>query len=71
MATWSLSRITAPPILRRQQRIFRCHYFCDDCPNEWSDELLTASVSWCPCCDGAAEPYCVEEFEEDRPEWED
>jgi hypothetical protein len=23
------------------------------------------------CCDGPAEPYCTEEFEEDRPEWED
>lgn len=71
MATRNLAFATAPAILRRQQRIFRCHYFCLDCESEWSDELLTTGASWCPCCIGVAEPYSIEEFEEDRPEWED
>ena len=70
MADSNLAFVTVPAIRHRQQRIFRCHYFCD-CENEWSDEMLTAGISWCQACDGAAEPYYVEEFEEDRPEWED
>jgi hypothetical protein len=71
MAIRNLAFATAPATLRRQQRIFRCWYFCQDCNGEWNDELLTAGPSWCPACDGAAEPYCIEEFEEDRAEWED
>ena len=71
MAATNLAFATAPTILRRHQRIFRCHYFCNDCSAEWNDELLVVGGSWCPCCIGTAEPYCIEEFEEDRPQWED
>ena len=54
-------------IVLRAQRIMRCHYLCDACPNEWTDELLVAGPSWCPCCDREVEPYDTEEFVEERP----
>ena len=57
-------------IVLRAQRIMRCYYLCDDCPNEWTDELLVAGPSWCPCSDAAIEPYSVEEFVEERPEFD-
>lgn len=44
----------------RPLRVWRNHYACDECPNEWSDELLTQGVSWCPCCDKEIEPYASE-----------
>jgi hypothetical protein len=67
---WPLA-VIAPPPANRAQRIFRCHYQCDECPNEWNDELLVAGPSWCPCCDMELEPYCVEQFEAERPEWDE
>ena len=39
---------------------YRCHYFCDACPNEWADPLPQAGPSHCPCCDALCEPYSVE-----------
>lgn len=46
-------------------RVFRNHYICEECPNEFNDELLVSGPSWCPCCDKECEPYFVEEFEQD------
>lgn len=40
--------------------VFRNYYQCDACPNEWGDEMLSVSHSWCPCCDGKVEPYSSE-----------
>lgn len=54
--------------------VFRCTYYCEECTrlgSEWTDTLLTASVSWCPCCDRECEPSSVEEFEEEVVGWED
>ena len=49
----------------KPQRVFRNHYQCDACPNEWSDDMLVVGPSWCPCCDGSVEPYSSEAmFEE-------
>ena len=45
-------------------RVFTNHYLCDDCPNEWQDELLVKGPSWCPCCDREVEPYLSTECEE-------
>jgi hypothetical protein len=59
-----------PAIVRKAQRVFICHYQCDACPNEWEDELLAVSHSWCPCCDAKVEPYYTEEFEVERPEFD-
>jgi hypothetical protein len=44
-------------------RVFRNFYLCDECPNEWSTELMTAGPDWCPCCDRETEPYSSDEFE--------
>ena len=44
----------------KQFRIFRNHYLCDACPNEWSDEMMVVAPSYCPCCDAEAEPYDTE-----------
>lgn len=41
----------------KQFRIFRNHYLCPDCPNEWSDEMMVVGPSYCPCCDAEAGPY--------------
>ena len=53
-------------------RYFRNHYLCEECPNEFSDEMCTISHSWCPACDGRCEPYSseslVEEVEADDEE---
>ena len=49
----------------KQFRIFRTHYLCDDCPNEWSDEMMVVGPSFCPCCDREAEPYDSEALIED------
>ncbi len=57
-------------VIRRAQRVFRCHYICEACPNEWCDELLTTGVSWCPCCDAECEPYSTEEYEVELPEFD-
>jgi len=46
-------------------RVFRNFYQCDECPNEWSDEMLTQGVSWCPCCDLEREPYSSVELWDD------
>jgi len=43
--------------IKREMRYFRNHYLCDDCPNEWSDEMAVVGPSFCPCCDRKAEPY--------------
>lgn len=44
-------------IFKREMRYFRNHYLCDDCPNEWSDEMAVIGPSFCPCCDQQSEPY--------------
>ncbi len=41
----------------RQFRIFRNHFICDSCPNEWSDEAMVVGPSYCPCCDASCDPY--------------
>lgn len=58
MATTTIS---TGPVLR-PIRVFQNHYQCDDCPNEWTDEMLTVSHSWCPCCDAQMEPYASDEL---------
>lgn len=42
------------------QRVWRNHYFCDDCQHEFCDEMLTQGPSWCPCCDAEIEPQSSE-----------
>lgn len=57
----------------KPMRVFRCHYICEECPNEFSDEMLTISSSYCPCCDAEIEPYSSEtlfEMAEDDEEEE-
>jgi len=75
-----MSRQKSPSLLRvagvvlRGQRVFRCHYICNDCTDtgsEWVDEMLCQSHSWCPACDTRAEPYLVEEIYVERPEFDD
>lgn len=44
----------------KPMRVFRCHYICEECPNEWADEMLTISSSFCPACDLEVEPYSSE-----------
>ena len=29
----------------KQFRIFRNHYLCDACPNEWSDEMMVVGTT--------------------------
>jgi hypothetical protein len=41
-------------------RVIRNHYLCDECPNEWTYDMLVISHDWCPCCDGKCEPYASE-----------
>jgi hypothetical protein len=53
-----------PKIIHKEQRVFRCDYICDECPNEWTDHLLVAGPSWCPCCERLTEPYHVDEMVE-------
>jgi len=59
-----------PPIVHREQRVFRLTYYCDHCPNEWTDEALCISSGYCPCCDRKLEPDTIEEFMETRPEFD-
>lgn len=49
----------------RQFRVFAITYYCDDCPNEFTDQMMTVSHSWCPSCDRKIEPGTIEEHEED------
>jgi len=51
--------------MSRQFRIFRLHFLCDDCPNEWSDECMVVTHAYCPCCDAKCEPYDYEAMLED------
>lgn len=41
-------------------RYFRNYFLCEECPNEWSDDMLVVGPSWCPCCDKSCEPYSSE-----------
>lgn len=72
--TQYLSRDARPEpinIVWRERRVFRLHYQCEACPNEWSDEALVVSHGYCPACDRRIEePYYVEEFEVVRPEFD-
>ena len=43
-------------------RVFRNHYICDECPNEFADEMLVIGPSWCPACDAEIEPYSSEDL---------
>jgi len=55
----------------KPMRVFRCHYICDECPNEFADEMLVIGPSWCPSCDKECEPYSTEtlfDFAEDDEE---
>ena len=57
----------------RERRVFRCVYFCEDCTragSEWTDHLLVAGPSWCPCCDRLTEPDSVDEIIEEGPEFD-
>lgn len=58
------------PIVLKAQRVFTITYYCDSCPNEWTDELLTVTHSYCPCCDAKCEPGTIEEHEEELPEFD-
>jgi hypothetical protein len=49
----------------KQFRIFRNHYLCDYCPNEWSQEAMVVAPGYCPCCDRRAEPYDTESLLDD------
>lgn len=49
-------------------RVFRNFYYCDECPNEWSTELLTQGCDWCPSCDLETEPYSSDEYETEEVE---
>jgi hypothetical protein len=49
----------------KQFRIFRNHFLCDDCPNEWSEEMMVVGPSYCPCCDREAEPYASDALLDD------
>jgi hypothetical protein len=49
----------------KQFRIFRNHYLCDYCPNEWSQEAMVVAPGYCPCCDRKAEPYDTESLLDD------
>lgn len=74
-STISTTKLVALGVPRklREQRVFRCHYECLACTavgSEWTDELLTAGPSYCPCCDAKCEPYSVEAFCEERPEFD-
>lgn len=51
--------------ITKQLRVFANHYICEECPNEWMDELLVVGPSWCPCCDREVEPYASDASEED------
>ena len=37
-------------------RYFRVTFYCDECPNEFTDDMVTISHSWCPCCDKECQP---------------
>ena len=58
------------PIVLKAQRVFTITYYCGECDNEWTDEMLTVSHSWCPCCDCMAQPGTIEEHEEELPEFD-
>ena len=63
----------SPRIVTRERRVFRCTYYCDDCTragSEWTDHLLVAGPSWCPCCDRLTEPDSVDEITECGPEFD-
>lgn len=73
-----MSARTVPDAMRgivrfRSQRVYHLFYECNECTDlgsEWMDEALVITHSYCPCCGlKAEEPYFVEEFEEDRPEF--
>lgn len=51
--------------LLRQFRVFTVTYYCDDCGNEFTDQMMAVSHSWCPCCDAKVQPGTIEEHEED------
>lgn len=53
MATKTLQ----PGLVLRPMRVFRNLYRCDRCGDQWDDEMLTVSYSWCPFCSGRTEPY--------------
>jgi hypothetical protein len=55
----------------KQFRIFRNHYLCDDCPNEWSTEMPVVASDYCPCCDREADPYDSDALLEDVDAEED
>lgn len=58
------------PIVLKAQRVFTITYYCDDCPKEWTEQILTQTYSYCPCCDAKVEPGTVEEHEEELPEFD-
>lgn len=58
------------PIVFKAARVFTLTYYCDDCPNEWTDEALTITHSYCPSCDRKVEPGTIEESEEELPEFD-
>lgn len=55
----------------KQFRIFRNHYLCDVCPNEWSEEMMVVDTGYCPCCERAAEPYDTESLLDDVEVYEE
>jgi len=57
-------------IVLRAQRVFRLTYYCEACPLEWTDEALAIAHGYCPCCDAKLEPGTIEEFVEERHEFD-
>ena len=49
-------------------RVFRVTFYCDECPNEFTDEMLTLAPSYCPCCDKECEPDGYDEYEVETDE---
>lgn len=62
---WNLIMATAT------LRVFRVTYYCEECPNEFTDEMLTVAHSYCPCCDMRCEPDGIEEYEVETDEVEE
>lgn len=70
MSTHKISPALRGIVRLKERRIFACFYFCPECDGEWRDEALVVSDAYSPCCDAKASPYCVEEFTEDRLEFD-
>ena len=52
--------------MRHYRLFFECNNpKCSPLGSEWVDEALVVCTGYCSCCDEPAEPYAVEEIEEE------